>query len=209
MNNQIEFRKGWWWPSADREAWNAIKIEVNDIDEIVKFVNGRETVIQAGGNCGMWPAKYATIFKNVFTFEPDETNRLCLEKNVTVENVKVFPFAVGEVQRNISMEIRWDVNRGANRVILNGDIPMVRIDDLDFPSCDLLQLDIEGFEHQAILGAIDTIKKYKPTIVLELKGHGEHYGYTDKDTIDLVKSLGYNLEKIIRTDHIFVASNND
>lgn len=204
MNDEIEFRKGWWWPKADKEAWKAIKVEVNDIDEIITFVKGRETVIQAGGNCGMWPAKYSTIFKNVYTFEPDPVNLMCLEKNIKEKNVKIFPYAVGETQRNVSMEIRWDVNRGANRVVLDGAIPMIRIDDLKFESCDLLQLDIEGFEHHAILGAVETIKQFKPTIVLELKGHGEHYGYTDNDTINFVTALGYELKKVIRTDHIFV-----
>jgi FkbM family methyltransferase len=207
MEDLIELRKGWWWPKVDREAWNAIKVEVNEIDDIITFVKGRETVIQAGGNCGMWPAKYATIFKNVYTFEPDPLNLFCLKKNITADNIKIFPYAVGEVQRNISMEIRWDVNRGANRVILNGETPMIKIDDLNVNSCDLLQLDIEGFEHQAVLGAVETIKKFKPTIVLELKGHGEHYGVSDAETIDFVKSLGYTLEKVIRTDHIFVPKN--
>jgi FkbM family methyltransferase len=37
---------------------------------------------------------------------------------------------------------------------------------------DYLSLDIEGSEHQAILGAERTIKKTYPIITLELKGLG-------------------------------------
>lgn len=204
MTDEIELRDGWWWPKADTEAWVAIRGEVGDIEEIMNYVKGRECVVQAGGNCGMWPKRYAALFKNVHTFEPDETNRTCLLRNVTEGNVSIWPCAVGNAREGVTMEIRWDVNRGANRIIPGGVIPMMRIDDLELSSCDLIQLDVEGFEHQAVVGALKTIKKFKPTVVLELKGHGEHYGHTDRDTIELMESLGYSLARVIRTDHIFV-----
>jgi FkbM family methyltransferase len=204
MEDLIELREGWWWPKKDIMAWKFIRKEVNDIDEIVKYVKNKSYVIQAGGNMGMWPVKYATIFENVFTFEPDDINLYCLKKNVNSNNITVYPYAVGETTRNISMEVMLEKNRGANRVVFGGDTPMITIDELNFEGCDLLQLDVEGFEHQAVLGAIETIKKFKPVIVLELKSHGEHYGFTDDETINFVKSLGYKLETTLRADHIFL-----
>lgn len=204
MEDLIELRDGWWWPKKDIMAWKFIRKEVADIDEIIKYVEDRSYVIQAGGNMGMWPKKYSTLFKNVYTFEPDEINLYCLKKNVNTDNVKIFPYAVGETTRNISMEVLLEKNRGANRVSFGGDIPMITIDELNFEGCNLLQLDVEGFEHQAVLGAKNTIKKFKPVIVLELKGHGEHYGFTDIETINLVESLGYKLKTTLRADHIFL-----
>jgi FkbM family methyltransferase len=206
MTDEIELRDGWWWPKADTEAWVAIRGEVGDIDEIMKHVKGLDCVIQAGGNCGMWPKRYASLFKEVHTFEPDATNLECLTRNVKETNVKIWPYAVGDRKNHVSMEVRWDVNRGANRIALSGDIPMVPIDKLFVDACDLIQLDVEGFEHQAVLGAREMIAKYKPVVVLELKGHGEHYGHTDRQTIELMESLGYSLARVIRTDHIFVSS---
>ena len=45
----------------------------------------------------------------------------------------------------------------------------VMIDDLNLWACDLIQLDVEGFEHKALKGAEHTIRRFRPTIVLEEK----------------------------------------
>lgn len=208
IEEQIHLRDGWWWPRADTEAWTAISGEVGDIDAICKFVPKRRVVVQAGGNCGMWIKSYAIMFEKVFTFEPDPVNWECLRRNIDgTPNVEMTNAAVGDKAGEIDIEIRWDVNRGANRVKAGAGIPVVTIDSVlagNASACDLLQLDVEGYEHLALIGAEKTIRKYKPTIVLELKGHGEHYGYPDADTIKMLAGWGYDHAHTIRTDHIFV-----
>ena len=64
-------------------------------------------------------------------------------------------------------------------------------------------LDVEGSEHLAILGAISTIEASWPVITLELKGHGERYGYTDDDTINLLADMGYKIADRVNRDVIF------
>lgn len=205
MENLIEFRKGLWWPKKDLYR-SVVEKESANIETIMQYVNDSTFVIQAGGHMGIWPLRYSKIFKNVFTFESDTLNYYCLKKNIDSENVKVYPYAVGDINRFITMEVLMEHNRGANRVVIDGKIPMVTIDEMRFEGCNLLQLDIEGFEHQAINGAIHTINKFKPVIVLELKGHGVHYGFTNTETINLVLSLGYKLETTVGRDHIFLPS---
>lgn len=61
------------------------------------------------------------------------------------------------------------------------------IDDLDLESCDLIQLDVEGYEHEVLTGAIKTIEKFKPTISVE-RGGG---------LIDFLKPYGY--QEVART----------
>ena len=46
-------------------------------------------------------------------------------------------------------------------------MPTVIIDELDLPSCGLIQLDVEGYEYFALLGARRTIEKYHPVIMVE------------------------------------------
>lgn len=207
VEDQIEWREGWWWPKADTEAWVAIRGEVGDIDAICQFVPRRRVVVQAGGNCGMWVRRYSQVFEEVYTYEPDPVNWECLRRNIDgIPNVMKFNSAVGDKPGLTDIEVRWDVNRGANRLKAGDRIPVVRIDDSAgalISACDLLQLDVEGYEHLALLGAERTIKAFKPTIVLELKGHGEHYGYPDGATIDMLAGWGYRHVHTIRTDHIF------
>jgi hypothetical protein len=54
---------------------------------------------------------------------------------------------------------------------------VITIDSMDLPGCDFLKLDIEGYECQALRGAIDTIKKYRPWIWIE-------YNMAGKDKIE-------------------------
>lgn len=69
---------------------------------------------------------------------------------------------------------------------------MYRIDDLGLEECDLIHLDIEGYEEKALEGAIETIKKFKPTIVTE-------HSRGEKMLVD----LGYELKKKLRMDTLF------
>lgn len=71
---------------------------------------------------------------------------------------------------------------------------------------DFIQLDVEGFEHFAILGALETIERSSPLICLELKGIGKRYGHPDEDTIALLESIGYTIQARIHRDIVFVRS---
>ena len=64
------------------------------------------------------------------------------------------------------------------------------IDDLNLPGCDLIQLDLEGYEFYALQGGIETIKKHKPVIVIETVW-SERYGIKLNEIENWLKSLGY------------------
>jgi len=50
------------------------------------------------------------------------------------------------------------------------------IDDLGLDACDLIQLDVEGFEAKVLQGASQTITRCRPVIMVEDRGHGTRYG---------------------------------
>jgi hypothetical protein len=82
---------------------------------------------------------------------------------------------------------------GAIHVEGTGNIPTVIIDDMDLPACDLIQLDIEGYEYFALLGAQRTIEKYHPLLMLEwYEPWAERYS-TNKTMLDnFLNSVGYS-----------------
>ena len=83
--------------------------------------------------------------------------------------------------------------------------PTIIIDNLNLPGCDLIQLDIEGYELKALKGAIETIKKYKPVICVELcESWLNRYENTSEDIYNFLHSLNYKLVDSEGVDKIFM-----
>lgn len=194
---------GDWWPKGDNECRPAVMRTYKDAEKAIALCNKLEVAIQAGGNCGIWPRHLAKKFETVYTFEPDLTNFLCLNLNVPDENVIRIQAALGDKARGISM-IETPKNIGAHRVGSKGFIPVMRIDDMRLTACDLIQLDIEGYEVHALRGAVHTIDNYKPVIMLEDKGHHRKYNLPDEALDELLITLGYVYHSCINRDVIWL-----
>ncbi len=70
----------------------------------------------------------------------------------------------------------------------------VKIDDLDLTQLDLLKIDVEGFEVKVLQGALQTITKLKPKIIIET-----HSLKLRAACHEILQSLGYVLKKEGRT----------
>lgn len=188
---------GWWWPNSDEErgrgAWIDLFYNFSKTPEkIASICQNKRVIVQAGGNCGIYVKKYAELFETVYTFEPDPVNFYCLNLNVTNANVYKFQAAVGVDRECISIFNEMPYNAGAGHVKRGGVIPTIRIDDLGLLVCDVIQLDIEGFELYALQGAIETIKRCKPIIVLEYFWESR-YGVTRGEIEKLLVEIGYKV----------------
>jgi hypothetical protein len=95
------------------------------------------------------------------------------------------------------------INIGAHQIKEGNEFDVLTVDSFGWEDVDLLQLDVEGFEHFAILGAAETIQRSGPIIVLELKGLGKRYGVEDSETVDFLAGLGYKITNRIHRDVIF------
>ena len=205
----------WYWPKTDQggdlkhpnSTWKYMQ-DYSDVPQLVsKHVPVRGVVVQAGGNCGFYVKQYAELFNLVYTFEPDPLNFYCLNLNVTGRNVIKFQACLGEKHELVALH-NYLGDSGSTHVKKDqGEqtvVPTMRIDDLNLNACDLIHLDIEGYELFALKGAIETIKKFKPVIVYENPGvWSGRYGY-NKTTIDeFVMGLGYSFKCEEQGDMIF------
>ena len=202
LNDKLTERDGLYWPSNDVETRDSVLSTLGDLDHYVGMCTQRRTAIQAGGNVGVWPKHLAKYFTHVITAEPDALNWACLERNVDEPNVRKYQAAFGDVQGTGSVA-RDPQNCGASAVTPGGDFPIITIDSLNVQDCDLLQLDVEGFELPALLGATETIKRCSPLIVLELKGLGKRYGYEDFEVIEWLQAMDYTQSGVAHRDLIF------
>jgi len=204
--NSIEIREGWHWPFKDRSCWPWLQNEKDMPQLMSQFCSQHRTLIQAGGNVGFYVKPYAHIFNRVITFEPNRLNFQCLTMNVPEDNVTKIQACIGNSRAPVSLT-NSKKNIGAYCVNTEpGLIPTLLIDDFNVQDCDLLHLDIEGFELFALKGAEETIKRCNPVIAVEWMNHGEKYNAPDSAIELYLESLGYKAKDMIYHDKVFVKS---
>lgn len=203
---EFEPAHGFWWPNGGEEYGSRYVRRVRHLDESIKLCPKRRSVIQAGGHVGVWPKYLSKQFANVYTFEPDNMNFTALNRNVQENNVFKFQAALGVHRKRVNLVIH-PANIGGHHISGEGAIPTLRIDDMGIPDVDMIVLDIEGSELDAIRGAEDTILRNKPVLHLELKGHIEKYkrGSTAA-LVDKLTGWGYKKVKDIGDDSIYTVS---
>jgi FkbM family methyltransferase len=191
---------GFLWPNTDEQCFKAA---LRDVELIRQWMlGGRRQCVQAGGNCGVFPKALAAHYAEVYTFEPEAENFACLQANNMPANVRAFEAALGDSTQPIAL-YRTPANAGAHYVMCKGTIPQMRVDDLGLDACDLIALDVEGYELPALRGAVETIRRCKPTLVAEAKGHGARFGYSDAALERWVTALGYVRVAIIGRDRVW------
>ncbi|HYG04846.1 MAG TPA: FkbM family methyltransferase [Stenotrophomonas sp.] len=101
-----------------------------------------------------------------------------------------------------------DPNRGLGSLHGNPDsdplIALVEVTTLDavvkalqLPRLDLLKVDIEGGELPCLRGALDTIERFRPVVVVEVHAHSAGAaGCQGRDILDLLTPLGYRFHRL-------------
>lgn len=191
-------------PASDQRGVPAMHATVGTLEAVYQHCVGFEVAVQAGGCIGIYPAAMARRFAAVYTFEPDPMNFRCLCANVPQEHVYKFNAALGDAHGLVGLD-RRPGNVGAHQVDGAGSIPTMLIDDLALPVCDLIYLDIEGYEYRALRGAHQTIDRCRPVIVIEDKGCSDRYGIAKGETPDwLADVFSYRVVENINRDVVLV-----
>ena len=193
-------RQEWLFPATDTRLDKSFTHGPNDVDDAMLRIEvlcaKRRTCIQAGGALGIWPIRLAQFFDRVVTLEPHPVNYGCLLHNTDgIKAILAINAALGKEPGQVKMMLHVDEkgNSGAYYVKRGGDIQRITIDSLGLSDVDLIYLDIEGAETDALLGATDTIAKYRPVIGLEDKKNQfwRRYHYNRSPVEMLVKDFGY------------------
>jgi FkbM family methyltransferase len=137
-------------------------------------------IIDGGANIGSYTVEWARFMRGwgeVIAFEPQRWPFAALCGNLAINNCFNVTFrnaAIGERAAEAVVPYwRPDEphNFGALAFGTAADshllCEMVAIDDLTLPRLDILKLDVEGMEPQAIKGAFHTIHRLKPVIIAE------------------------------------------
>ena len=163
---------------------------------------------------------FASKAKNVVSFEPNALNYERLMENLAlngVNNVEVRRTGVGSTPGTLKMvgdplmpggssvdarAAEELLKSGAGKVLqeipittLDAEIPAAKL-----PPPDFIKIDIEGWEIEALRGARDTLKTYRPDLFLEM--HGETIREKQRKASEIVLflwELGYQWIRHIET----------
>ena len=209
----MKYFKGFYWPNDVGTEYKASLKRVKSLRVAItlcKACSRTDTVIQAGGSIGVWPKELAKHFTTVFTFEPEPISFTCLAKNVTEKNVYRFPMALGNRTGVVGVRRR---NLTSHKIEedAGGKIPITRIDNLGLENCDAILLDVEGYERKVLEGALETIEKFHPLILVEapaliFPSYGEK-SEAEKTAL-LLAALGYNRLGHFEMDDIYEYNSN-
>ncbi len=81
---------------------------------------------------------------------------------------------------------------------------MMTIDALDLPVCDLIYLDLEGYELFALRGAADTLERCRPVVAVEINKHLASYGLTEAEIMDFMRDRGHTASVRFEQDQVFL-----
>ncbi|MCL2699136.1 MAG: FkbM family methyltransferase [Defluviitaleaceae bacterium] len=142
--------------------------------KILKYFipNKNLTVIDVGANTGLYTYFMRLYSNNVHSFEPnpDLANHLSKMKNITIHNcalsdesksMKFYIPANGEATALASLIPLYDNNKEIT-------IPARTLDSFLLENVALIKIDVEGNEYLTIRGSEQTIKKYKPALIVEI-----------------------------------------
>lgn len=147
------------------------------------------TVIDLGGNVGLFTIRAAGVSDRVLTFEPMPDNFERLRQNTAgLKNVEINNVAVGGSNGTLSLYFA-NTTRGTGRFSAQPqaeihdashkiDVECVTLDSVfnrhQIATCDLLKIDIEGSEYDVLLNAS------KETLAKIQRIHGEFHPSNDR-----------------------------
>jgi FkbM family methyltransferase len=171
--------------NCEELVWAIPDIILDDQYDVKGLVKDGSIVIDAGANLGMFSIAVARYSPHsaVYGFEPVPDTFRSLVKNVApYPNVKVFNKGLGEATTKREMLVSSIVSssnmfQGSAAIdlplpgeVTRMDLAITTIDDVvaseRLPRVDFIKMDTEGYEAKILTGARETIKKFKPTIVM-------------------------------------------
>ena len=170
-----------------------------DIKFLKYLTNKNLNSLDVGAYKGVYTYFISKYSKNVYAFEPNPKSYKILKKTVN-KNVKVLPYALSDKSSSDFLKIpkgkKGYSNQGGSIRDVKLDknfgklkIETKKIDDLKLKNIGFIKIDAEGVEIKVLKGAKKLIKKYKPTLLIEIE---ERYiSEPIEKTLNKILNLGY------------------
>jgi len=195
------------------------EFSVGEQEVFSRIVRPGALVVEVGANIGAHTVVLAGLAGNdgeVHAFEPQRIVFQALCANLALNNctnVFAHQVAVGEHAGAILVSSPDPtVRSNFGGLSLPGttfgeNVPLITLDSLDLPACQLLKVDVEGMEVEVLKGAAQLINTYRPIMYLENDRIDR-----SEELLTIVESIDYNaywhLPRVFNPDNYFGDSEN-
>jgi len=179
---------------------NVNNYQKDQLDESLRYVKNFRTAIDIGAHIGIMSYNMSPKFKTIHAFEIQPNVYSCLTENLktkNINNVTTYNVGLGETSKLVDLNFteRKTFSTHITPNSKDGTHQIRSLDSYNFEDIDFIKIDAEGYEPLIALGALETIKKTKPTILFERKQHPERYGYKRDSIVEILQPYGYRIIK--------------
>ena len=135
----------------------------------------QNTVLDVGANIGnhaLYLAKF-TSATTIHAFEPMPRSFEHLSSNMKrngCENVILHKVALSDSSGVAKMDFPDPTNQGMARISEDGlEVRLIRLDDINVGKVSLIKIDVEGHELSVLRGGLETIRKHRPHLYIEIQ----------------------------------------
>lgn len=175
-------------------------MEFEDMGYLLHYLNAKDLFVDIGANVGIYTVLASGEIKaKTIAIEPIPETYKYLNDNLNVNGItdKVVSLNIGLGNKEGTLQFTKSLDT-VNHVAMNGedDVIEVAVKTLDHIIAEIpnfLKLDVEGFETEVLLGGSRVLSSPElNTLIIELNGSGNRYGYNENDIHE--KLLGYGFK---------------
>lgn len=192
------------------------KSQIKEVESYTAYykIKKGDYILEAGAYTGLftvYASKKAGSYGKIISFEPDPYNYMMLKKNLKLNKVKnvilvkkglyskddLLPFDIQSIGSNIvSLNTPFHNRKTINKIIVT--TADKELNNLKIKKIDLVTMDIEGAEIEAMQGFLKTIKKNRKI----------HFAIASYHIVDKKKTKFF-LEKFFKSQKFYVRTENN
>jgi FkbM family methyltransferase len=166
----------------------------------IKYVRNGDVVYDVGAHAG-----YHSLFCSllvgstgkVCAFEPNPKNRLSISRQITLNlpnQVRLLPYALSDRVAVLRLDTSYGPSHSHISRLGDTEVGARTIDSLiadgSCPPPNVIKIDVEGHEHEVLLGALNTLRNHRPIVLCDYNDH--HTPALVTNTLD---PLSYTVRK--------------
>lgn len=204
--------KGFWLPDRETRVDELLKdsepgvarYQRRKLLAALAFCQDFDTAVDIGAHVGLWSLQLASQFHHLVAFEPDPEKHACYAANLVAHhNVTLLKYGLSDHSGFAGLTHKAGTSLKTHVDLKGSNITLRRLDEFDLAP-GFIKIDVEGYELAVLQGAIETIRRTYPTIIVEQKPGvaSKRYGFEDRAALAFLVELGYEMRAEFNGDFI-------